>query len=160
MSSGWDLINLCYKKLVSACYISFRHLFPFVLSLLSHDAQICAFRIFAQRVQWSAISGVFIHFANCTGIFTPVSVSAAFAALNPGWNLGNTLDATPDEGSWSNPPVKATTFSEVQAKGFKSVRIPGTCSGLGILPIPDNVQSLGRITSQIPRRHGMSILLG
>lgn len=97
---------------------------------------------------------------NCTGIFTPVSASAAFAALNPGWNLGNTLDATPDEGSWNNPPVKATTFSEVQAKGFKSVRIPGMCSGLGVLPVPDNVQSHGRITLQIPHRHRMSILFG
>jgi endoglucanase len=62
---------------------------------------------------------------NCTGTFTPVSASVAFAALDPGWNLGNTLDATPDEGSWNNAPVKAVTFSQIQAKGFKSVRIPG-----------------------------------
>jgi endoglucanase len=67
---------------------------------------------------------------NCTGTFTPVSASAAFAGLNPGWNLGNTLDAIPDEGSWNNPPVQATTFSEVHAKGFKSVRIPGKCTGV------------------------------
>ncbi|PMD33127.1 glycoside hydrolase family 5 protein [Hyaloscypha variabilis F] len=63
---------------------------------------------------------------NCTGTFTPVSASAAFAALSPGWNLGNTLDATPDEGSWNNPPVKAVTFSEIKARGFNSVRIPVT----------------------------------
>jgi endoglucanase len=62
---------------------------------------------------------------NCTGTFTPVSASAAFAALSPGWNLGNTLDATPDEGSWNNPPVKAVTLSEIKARGFNSVRIPG-----------------------------------
>lgn len=62
----------------------------------------------------------------CTSTFTPVTASAVFAALDPGWNLGNTLDATPDEGSWNNPPVQATTFSQIQAKGFKSVRIPGT----------------------------------
>jgi hypothetical protein len=35
---------------------------------------------------------------NYTGVFAPVSASAAFVTLNPGWNLGNTLDATPDEG--------------------------------------------------------------
>ncbi|KAL3417119.1 glycoside hydrolase family 5 protein [Phlyctema vagabunda] len=63
---------------------------------------------------------------SCTAAFTPVSASAAFAGLNPGWNLGNTLDAIPDEGSWNNPPVVAATFSQVQAKGFKSVRIPVT----------------------------------
>jgi endoglucanase len=67
---------------------------------------------------------------NCTGTFTPISASAAFAALDPGWNLGNTLDATPDEGSWNNPPVQAVTFSQIQAKGFKSVRIPGKCFSL------------------------------
>ena len=63
---------------------------------------------------------------SCTGTFTPVTASAAFAALNPGWNLGNTLDATPDEGSWNNPPVVAGTFDDIQKAGFKSVRIPVT----------------------------------
>ncbi|PQE30218.1 Endoglucanase B protein [Rutstroemia sp. NJR-2017a WRK4] len=62
----------------------------------------------------------------CTAAFTPVTASAAIAALNPGWNLGNTLDAIPDEGSWNNPPVVAGTFAAVKAKGFKSFRIPIT----------------------------------
>ncbi|APA10925.1 hypothetical protein sscle_07g056950 [Sclerotinia sclerotiorum 1980 UF-70] len=62
----------------------------------------------------------------CTAAFTPVTASAAFAALNPGWNLGNTLDATPDEGSWNNPPVVPATFTAVKAEGFNSVRIPVT----------------------------------
>jgi len=63
--------------------------------------------------------------STCPGVFNPVSAASAFAALNPGWNLGNTLDATPDEGSWNNPLVQAVTFQEVQQKGFKSIRIPG-----------------------------------
>lgn len=46
--------------------------------------------------------------------------------MNPGWNLGNTLDAVPDEGSWNNAPVEAQTFDDVVAAGFKSVRIPIT----------------------------------
>ncbi|KAH8593991.1 putative extracellular endoglucanase [Bisporella sp. PMI_857] len=62
----------------------------------------------------------------CTAAFTPVTASAAFAALNPGWNLGNTLDAVPDEGSWNNAPVQASTFTAIAARGFKSVRIPVT----------------------------------
>ncbi|CAJ2509693.1 Uu.00g147190.m01.CDS01 [Anthostomella pinea] len=57
----------------------------------------------------------------CTGTFTPISASEYVAAMNPGWNLGNTLDATPDEGSWNNPPVVAETFADVKAAGFKSV---------------------------------------
>jgi endoglucanase len=62
---------------------------------------------------------------NCTTTFAPVSASVAFAALDPGWNLGNTLDATPDEGSWNNARVQGTTLSQIEARGFKSIRIPG-----------------------------------
>lgn len=46
--------------------------------------------------------------------------------MNPGWNLGNTLDAIETEGSWNNPPVQATTFDDVKAAGFKGVRLPVT----------------------------------
>lgn len=42
----------------------------------------------------------------------------------PGWNLGNTLEAVPDEGSWNNPPVQPTTFDDIKSAGFKSIRIP------------------------------------
>lgn len=61
----------------------------------------------------------------CTGTFTPISAADFVANLNPGWNLGNTLDAIPDEGSWNNPPVVPLTFDDVKAAGFKSVRLPG-----------------------------------
>lgn len=62
----------------------------------------------------------------CPEAFSPISASAYVKAINPGWNLGNTLDASPDEGSWNNPPVVAATFDDVKTAGFKSVRIPGT----------------------------------
>lgn len=42
----------------------------------------------------------------------------------PGWNLGNTLDALPDETSWGNPRATQELFNAVKAAGFKSVRIP------------------------------------
>ncbi|KAJ5831737.1 Immunoglobulin E-set [Penicillium riverlandense] len=64
--------------------------------------------------------------ATCTGTFVSISASDFVASLHPGWNLGNTLDATPDEGSWNNPPVVASTFDTVKSAGFKSVRIPVT----------------------------------
>ncbi|PWK85581.1 aryl-phospho-beta-D-glucosidase BglC (GH1 family) [Lentzea atacamensis] len=51
------------------------------------------------------------------------------AAMQPGWNLGNTLDATgPDETSWGNPRVTEALLDNVKAQGFKSVRIPVTWS--------------------------------
>ena len=61
----------------------------------------------------------------CPGDFTKISAAAWVNASNPGWNLGNTLDAIPTEGSWNNPPVQFETFDHVKASGFKSVRLPG-----------------------------------
>ncbi|MGP3971095.1 cellulase family glycosylhydrolase [Streptomyces sp. 6N223] len=49
------------------------------------------------------------------------------AAMQPGWNLGNSLDATgSDETSWGNPRITPELISNVAAQGFKSIRIPVT----------------------------------
>ncbi|KAF3172084.1 hypothetical protein TWF788_009527 [Orbilia oligospora] len=61
-----------------------------------------------------------------TATFTPISASAAIAALHPGWNIGNTLDAVPNEGSWNNPPITGTVIDAIKASGYKSIRIPVT----------------------------------
>ncbi|HET9173307.1 MAG TPA: cellulase family glycosylhydrolase [Actinospica sp.] len=52
----------------------------------------------------------------------------AVAAMQPSWNLGNTLDAFPTETSWGNPLVTKKLFDTVKAEGFRSVRIPVTWS--------------------------------
>jgi endoglucanase len=59
---------------------------------------------------------------------TPVPRSAmdAVAAMQPSWNLGNTLDAIPDETSWGNPLVTKATLDKIRDQGFRSVRIPVT----------------------------------
>ncbi|ULR48137.1 cellulase family glycosylhydrolase [Streptomyces deccanensis] len=46
--------------------------------------------------------------------------------MQPGWNLGNTYDAIPDETSWGNPPVTRALFQKVRSQGFKSIRLPVT----------------------------------
>lgn len=52
---------------------------------------------------------------------------AVVAAMQPGWNLGNTFDATGQgETSWGNPAVTTQLLDAVKANGFKSIRIPGT----------------------------------
>nr|WP_239087695.1 cellulase family glycosylhydrolase [Actinoplanes digitatis] len=52
---------------------------------------------------------------------------AAVAAMQPGWNLGNSLDATgADETSWGNPRVTEALLEGIKAQGFKSIRIPVT----------------------------------
>jgi endoglucanase len=64
--------------------------------------------------------------------FTPSSSAATpmqtyVSAMQPGWNLGNTLDATgADETSWGNPVVTQAFIQQIAAQGFKSIRIPVT----------------------------------
>jgi endoglucanase len=57
------------------------------------------------------------------------SPMAAVAAMQPSWNLGNTLDAIPTETSWGNPLVTRKLFTTIRAQGFRSVRIPVTWDG-------------------------------
>jgi aryl-phospho-beta-D-glucosidase BglC (GH1 family) len=57
------------------------------------------------------------------------SAQELVTAMQPGWNLGNTLDAMccgegADETAWGNPRVDATFFEDIKAEGFNSVRIP------------------------------------
>ncbi|MDQ0113491.1 cellulase family glycosylhydrolase [Paenibacillus harenae] len=48
-------------------------------------------------------------------------------AMQPGWNLGNTFDATgADETSWGNPRVTKQLIQHIASQGFKSIRIPIT----------------------------------
>jgi endoglucanase len=47
-------------------------------------------------------------------------------AMQPGINLGNTLDAIPGETSWGNPPVTQALMQSYAAAGYKSIRIPIT----------------------------------
>ena len=55
------------------------------------------------------------------------SAEEAVAAMQPGWNLGNTFDATgADETSWGNPRVTQALLENVRAQGFNSIRIPVT----------------------------------
>lgn len=58
-----------------------------------------------------------------------LSPKGVVAAMQPSWNLGNTLDAIPDETSWGNPPATKALFDTIRAQGFRSVRLPVTWSG-------------------------------
>ncbi|MER5753282.1 cellulase family glycosylhydrolase [Streptomyces sp. NPDC002088] len=58
----------------------------------------------------------------------PDNAVDAVAAMQPSWNLGNSLDAIPDETSWGNPPATKALFDTIRAQGFRSVRIPVTWS--------------------------------
>jgi aryl-phospho-beta-D-glucosidase BglC (GH1 family) len=49
------------------------------------------------------------------------------AAMEPGWNLGNSLDAVgADETAWGNPRITQQLIQNVKAQGYNSIRIPVT----------------------------------
>lgn len=51
---------------------------------------------------------------------------AVVAAMQPSTNVGNTLDAIPDETSWGNPAITEALFDKIRSEGFRSVRLPVT----------------------------------
>ncbi|GAA0374605.1 hypothetical protein GCM10009541_16320 [Micromonospora gifhornensis] len=54
---------------------------------------------------------------------------AYVAAMQPGWNLGNTFDSVgDDETAWGNPRVTEAQLDAIRAQGFNSIRIPVTWS--------------------------------
>jgi aryl-phospho-beta-D-glucosidase BglC (GH1 family) len=73
---------------------------------------------------------------------------AQVAAMQPGWNLGNSLDATGgDETSWGNPRITEALLDNVRAQGFNSIRVPVTW-GRHQGPAPDHTLDaayLGRV---------------
>ncbi|MEE1943345.1 cellulase family glycosylhydrolase [Streptomyces sp. TRM 70361] len=72
------------------------------------------------------------------GAPAPDGATAQVAAMQPGWNLGNSLDATgDDETSWGNPRVTEALLDNIRAQGFNSVRIPVTW-GQHQGPAPDH----------------------
>jgi endoglucanase len=67
--------------------------------------------------------------AGTTASMPPSSPTARaqVAAMQPGWNLGNTFDAIgADETAWGNPRVTRELLRGVKSQGFKSIRIPVT----------------------------------
>ncbi|QRV89929.1 Cellulase (glycosyl hydrolase family 5 protein) [Ceratobasidium sp. AG-Ba] len=77
-------------------------------------------------------------FGHCAlAAFTSLSAKETFAKMGLGWNLGNTLDAIPTEGSWNNGPVQNITFQQIYADGFRHVRIPITFTAHFISDAPN-----------------------
>ena len=57
----------------------------------------------------------------------PCAAKDVVAAMQPGWNLGNTFDAIgADETAWGNPRVTTEFLGELVRQGFRSIRIPVT----------------------------------
>ncbi|GAA2139061.1 cellulase family glycosylhydrolase [Glycomyces algeriensis] len=63
------------------------------------------------------------------GAAVQLGAEATVAAMQPGWNLGNSLDAVgEDETAWGNPRITPELLDSIRAQGFNSIRIPVTWS--------------------------------
>jgi endoglucanase len=55
---------------------------------------------------------------------TPLTAMEQVAAMQPGWNIGNTLDALGGETAWGNPLITEELLQTIKANGYKSIRLP------------------------------------
>jgi len=60
------------------------------------------------------------------GLSGGLTPQQAVALMSPGWNLGNSFDAIPNETSWGNPTPSQALIAAVHAAGFKTLRLPVT----------------------------------
>lgn len=96
-----------------------------------------------RRPAWTSLTALAAALALTTTVVAPARAGAApqagprpaavdpasevVAEMQPGWNLGNTLDAVgADETAWGNPRVTQDLLRAVEDAGFQSVRIPVT----------------------------------
>jgi endoglucanase len=70
------------------------------------------------------------------GVMRDITAKQLVYDMKIGWNLGNTMDASPGETGWGNPVTTQAMIDALRDMGFKTVRIPVTWnSHLG--PAPD-----------------------
>ncbi|WP_247041277.1 cellulase family glycosylhydrolase [Arthrobacter rhizosphaerae] len=55
---------------------------------------------------------------------TPVTAMEQVAAMQPGLNVGNSLDALGGETAWGNPLINEELLQTIKANGYKSIRLP------------------------------------
>ncbi len=71
-----------------------------------------------------------------TAVAAAANMQSYVDAMQPGWNLGNSLDSVgADETAWGNPHVTQSLIKQIAAQGYKSIRIPVTWdSHIGAAP--------------------------
>lgn len=98
-----------------------------------------------RRQTWTTLTAVAAAAALSLGLAGPAtagdrsprSADRVVAAMQPGWNLGNTFDAVgADETAWGNPRVTRELLRAVRENGFRSIRLPVTL-GQHEGPAPD-----------------------
>ncbi|KQV61471.1 MULTISPECIES: glycoside hydrolase family 5 protein [unclassified Duganella] len=102
------------------------------------------------------------------GVMRNLSSMQLSAQMAPGWNLGNSLEATGgtyvwgssnfNETGWGNPRASQALFHAVKAAGFKSVRIP--VSWKQYADADDNIspQWMERVTEVVNYAHSAGLV--
>ncbi len=89
-------------------------------------AGISAVVMAVSAMSFSAFSTVSAEPAN--DVFDNLDQKQITQAMEPGWNVGNQLEATntgtPNETAWQSTKITKELIQAVKAQGFKSVRIP------------------------------------
>jgi len=70
------------------------------------------------------------------GVIRDITPKELVYDMKIGWNLGNTMDASPGETGWGNPVTTQEMIDKIRDMGFKTVRIPVTWNS-HIGPAPD-----------------------
>ena len=77
--------------------------------------------------------------------------------MSPGWNLGNSLEATGGETAWGNPLANQAIMNAVKAAGFKTIRIP--VSWKQYADANDNISAtwMARVTEVVNYAHNAGL---
>jgi endoglucanase len=77
-----------------------------------------------------------LYAQDAVGVMRDITAKQVVYDMKIGWNLGNTMDASPGETGWGSPVTTQEMIDAVKAMGFKTVRIPVTWNS-HIGPAPD-----------------------
>lgn len=82
-------------------------------------------------------------------------------AMTPGINLGNTLEAIPNETAWGQPPTTQAVMDGYKAAGFRSVRIPVAWSQYADADDRIGAQWMARVKQVVDyaRRAGLYVVI-
>ncbi|GGN97722.1 cellulase family glycosylhydrolase [Saccharibacillus kuerlensis] len=87
-----------------------------------------SFKPFAALALAAAMLFSMLPVSSTASAAAPQSAMQSYVeAMQPGWNLGNSLDAVgSDETAWGNPRITKELIQNIAAQGYKSIRIPVT----------------------------------
>lgn len=85
---------------------------------------LCKVRFGSSLLLIGVLTSASVHSAPQNQKLTPLTTKNYLRLMSPGINLGNTLEAIPNQTAWGNPIPNAAIMKSFRKAGFKSIRIP------------------------------------